>query len=80
MRKGPGIEIGEESLTEGWWPKDDKRYLIQRKIRNDGRVTFLTSFVDNTKSKKANNHQRVFYEYQILPPFKGKDQTPAIFN
>lgn len=40
----------------------------------------MTSFIDNTKSKKANTNQRVLYEYQILPPYQGLDQTPAIFN
>ena len=53
-RRGPGIMIGEDCLVEGWWPQDEKRYLLQRRIQRDGKVSFTTSFIDLTKSKKAN--------------------------
>ena len=52
VRRGPGIEITEDALTEGWWPQDDRAYLIQRRISRDGKITFQRLYNDPTKSKK----------------------------
>lgn len=43
QRRGPGIQISEDSLTEGWWPNGTQELII-RKIDNKGKITFLKEF------------------------------------